>query len=102
MGPSSSLCRKEASILNLSVETHAQIHPTRISRSSGFPLGIVLFASWEFLAHQNFIYHTFFFPQREFGYTKDEKVQVDKSNYLNTYGARLTGLEAQIKMQRSM
>jgi len=40
--------------------------------------------------------------QGEAGYTIDEKMQVDKSNYLNIYGARLTGLEAQIKMQRSM
>lgn len=40
--------------------------------------------------------------QGEVGYTIDEKMQVDKSNYLNTYGARLAGLEAQIKMQRSM
>ena len=40
--------------------------------------------------------------QGEVGYTIDEKMQVDKSNYLNTYGARLVGLEAQIKMQRSM
>lgn len=101
MGPSSSLCRKEASILHLCVETYVQIHPTRLSRSSGFPLGRFLFAAWEFLAHQNFIYQIFF-PPREFEDTTDEKMQVDKSNYLNTYGARLTGLEAQIKMQRSM
>lgn len=30
------------------------------------------------------------------------EMQVDKGNYLNTYRAGLTGLETQIKMQRSM
>lgn len=30
------------------------------------------------------------------------EMQVDKGNYLNTYRAGLTGLEPQIKMQRSM
>lgn len=45
-----SLHSKEASICNLSVHTHAQSGPTRISRSFGFPLGIFLFASWESLA----------------------------------------------------
>ena len=30
------------------------------------------------------------------------EMQVDKGNYLNIYRAGLTGLETQIKMQRSM
>lgn len=44
-----------------------------------------------------FIYPGFFSSE---GDAIDEKMQVDKSNYLNTYGARLTGLEAQIRMTR--
>ena len=63
---------------------------------------------YSFLPSENFlltktVYTKALFPsQGGAGYTIDEKMQVDKSNYLNTYGARLTGLEAQIKMQRSM
>lgn len=43
----------------------------------------------------------FVFRER-LGNTIDEKMQVDRSNYVNTYEARLAGLGAQIKMQRSM
>lgn len=50
-GARHSMCSKEASILNLAVQTHAQRDTTSISRSLGFPLGIFLFAFWEFLAH---------------------------------------------------
>lgn len=72
------------------------------SRSLGSPLGMFVCASWEFVALQNFIYQAFFSPsQGEVGYAKDVKMQVDKTNYLNTYGARRPGLEAQINMQRS-
>lgn len=101
MGPSSSLCSKAASILNLCSDTcadrphlHFQILGILFRNLPVCLLGIS--------CPSKFHVPTPTFFQGEFGYTIDEKMQVDKSSYLNTYGARLTGLEAQIKMQRSM
>lgn len=69
-----------------------------------------------FCACSNLMYHSLFFSSPPFfflffiveGEVEVEvravamEMQVDKGNYLNTYRAGLTGLETQIKMQRSM